>query len=128
LRAVVENRTLGFVNELFSALLDELVDSRHIFDLLVKIWNIFSKLPLRNSKKAILGCPIADFYPENHGKKGIIRPYRQYDKNYFNIIFTLCQLFESCFLQTFSFFLQFRRFPSKKRKNRPRFFPRTDFF
>jgi hypothetical protein len=30
LRAVVENRALGFVNELFSALLDKLVDSRHL--------------------------------------------------------------------------------------------------
>jgi hypothetical protein len=37
LRAVVKNRTLGLVNDTFSTLFDELVDSRHIFDLLVKI-------------------------------------------------------------------------------------------
>jgi hypothetical protein len=42
LRAVVKNRTLGLVRNTFSTLFDELVDSRHIFDLLVKILEYIS--------------------------------------------------------------------------------------
>jgi hypothetical protein len=57
LRAFVKNRTLGLVRNTFSALFDELVDSRHIFDLLVKILEYISLETALTaiSKKASLG-------------------------------------------------------------------------
>jgi hypothetical protein len=54
LRTVVQNRALGLIRLLFSTFLDELVNSRHFVDLLVKILEYIFKIALMQFKEANL--------------------------------------------------------------------------
>jgi hypothetical protein len=87
LRAVVKNRTLGLIRDTFSTLFDELIDSRHKFDLLVKILEYISLeiALIAISKKAEVLVGLVRFlslFAISYRQKGIIRPKPQ--RNYFN--------------------------------------------